>query len=302
MKSITNAPLSCVMAFKFALMVAIFASNSTIVLADDSGAEETIRLILARQKGDELNVYLNSRGTYVNGKSIKSSHLEEIIQRMKPKRAKVSAESYLAQEKVDKVTQLIQKSGVKKVSQVAVKRDWKAEHAEKMRVIVDRQRGEELKVHLNSRGKYVNGKSISSNDLKELIDTISPSRATVSAQSYLAQEKIDTVMDLIRESGVKNVNHVVIKRNLEAEHAEKLRMIVARQRGDDLKVYLNSRGVYVNGKSIKAADLEEVIRQMEAKSATVTAESYLADEKVTNIVEMIKKFGVSNVKQTTPSN
>jgi len=81
----------------------------------------------------------------------------------------------------------------------------------------------------------------------------------------------------------------------------KLRHILARQQGDQLKVYLKgSDGIYVNGTSISSSELATIIRESGLNQAIVTAELEVLPARVTELEQLIKKHGVENVESRAP--
>ena len=178
-------------------------SASDVRKKNQSIEDEKLRIILSRQKGDQLKVYLNSRGAYINGKSISRDNLAKIIAESRLKQAILTAEPYLDHEKVDAWEALIRKSGVKQITLAEPKPA--ASNDEKLRIILARQKGDQLKVYLNSRGAYINGKSITRDDLAKLAAEAKFKQAILTAEPYLDREKVDAWEALIRKAGVKQI-------------------------------------------------------------------------------------------------
>lgn len=87
----------------------------------------------------------------------------------------------------------------------------------------------------------------------------------------------------------------------DAQQDSNVKQVLARQKGDVLKVYLRGRtGLYVNGKRISMTELSEVIKQSKFKSATISAESNVPKTRVNAVQGAIQKAGVKDVKLTAP--
>ena len=169
---------------------------------------------------------------------------------------------------------------------------------EKLRIILSRQKGDQLRLYLNERGSYVNGKSLSRNELVTIVRESGLKEAVISAEPYLGREKVGSWEKTLRDAGIRKVK--LANPNPPADEGEKLRIIVHRQKGDVLKVYLNSRGAYVNGKSIRAVELPQLVRMAKLDKAVVSAEPYLDDKKVAGWQDLLKKAGVKKVSRTEP--
>ena len=268
------------------------------------GREATIRLILARQKGDQLKVYLRgSRSLFINGKSISTGILSTVIKESGLKQAVITTSPDVHPDRVAEIEKLIQKDGIDNVKAPAPKtlKELVAESRAKaardrdktLREVLSRQKGDQLKVYLNTRGAYVNGRSISSSILSEIVSASGLEDAVITAEATLTEEKVAAVQKVLETAGIKNVTRGTPK---QAESKEaKLRVILSRQKGDVLKVYLNSRGGYVNGKSITKADVAKLVSESGLKQVEVTAESYLTDDAVAGWTTLIEKAGVEEI-------
>lgn len=285
------------------LSVAVSANAlSSAHAADEPEARPTtkaganLRLILHRQKGDVLKVYLNSRAAYVNGKSVAAASLPELVRASGLKQVVISAEPYLSEEKVARIEKLIRTAGVDDIERVAPPKPDSAE--ETLRLILHRQKGDQLKVHLNSRSAYVNGKSISTGMLKSIIRESGLDEVIISAAPYVSDKKVAGWEEIVREAGVKDIKRAAPRQPDGAD--ETLRLILHRQKSDELKVYLNSRGAYINGKSISARSLPAIIRESGLDKAVISAEPYVIEAKVNGWEEAIRKAGVEDIEVTTP--
>lgn len=266
--------------------------------------EATIRLILARQKGDQLKVYLRgSRSMFINGKSISTGILSTVIKESGLEQAVITTSPDVHPDRVAEIEKLIQKDGIENVkapepktlqqvvaeSRAKVARDREAT----LREVLSRQKGDQLKVYLNTRGAYVNGRAVSSSLLSEIVSASGLEDAVLTAEGTLTEEKVAAVQKVLETAGIKNVKRGTAK---PAESKEaKLRVILSRQKGDVLKVYLNSRGAYVNGKSISKADVAKLVSESGLEQVAVTAESYLTDDAVAAWTTLIEKAGVEEI-------
>ncbi len=177
--------------------------------------EATIRLILSRQKGDQLKVYLRgSRGMFINGKSISTGILSVVIQESGLKQAVITTSPGVHPDRVTEVEKRIQKDGIEKIEAKAPKQTLREVAAESragtarnrettLREILSRQKGDQLKVYLNSRGAYVNGKSVSSSILTEIVSKSGLEEAVLTAEPYVSEDKVAAWKALIRKSGIE---------------------------------------------------------------------------------------------------
>lgn len=266
--------------------------------------EATIRLILARQKGDQLKVYLRgSRSMFIKGKSISTGILSTVIKESGLEQAVITTSPDVQPDRVAEIEKLIQKDGIdnvkapepKTLQEVAAESRAKAarDRDRTLREVLSRQKGDQLKVYLNTRGAYVNGRSISSSLLSEIVSASGLEEAVLTAEATLTDEKVAAVQKVLETAGIKNVTRGTPK-PAESKEAN-LRAILSRQKGDVLKVYLNSRGAYVNGKSISKADVAKLVSESGLGQVEVTAESYLTDDAVAGWTTLIEKAGVKEI-------
>jgi biopolymer transport protein ExbD len=79
-----------------------------------------------------------------------------------------------------------------------------------------------------------------------------------------------------------------------------IRLILARQKGDQLKLYLRgSRSMFMNGKSISTEILSTVIKESGIEQAVITTSPDVHPDRVAEIEKLIQKNGIDNV--TTPA-
>lgn len=168
--------------------------------------QQTIRLILHRQKGDQLNVYLNSRGGYVNGKSVSHSILDTIAGESGMKVAVLTVEPYLSQEKIDAWNDVLHKAGITNIKQ-AIRTKQVNKSQEKVREILHRQKDDTLKVFLKSPNRiYINGKSVSSGELQTIVKKSGLRQVTLTSQPHISCQRIAEVKKLIRHGGDKTLS------------------------------------------------------------------------------------------------
>ena len=62
-----------------------------------------------------------------------------------------------------------------------------------------------------------------------------------------------------------------------------------------MSVYLNSKGNFINGKSVNSVELELVINRLGLKQAAIIVEPYVAKEKILKLEALINKAGIQDV-------
>lgn len=270
--------------------------------------EATLRKILSRQKGDQLKIYLrDTTGMFVNGTSVSTSHLSTIIREAGLKKAVITTNLSVTPERVAKLEAFLQKEGVKDITkpktltpaEIAIASREKAarDRAATLRLIVARQKGDELKVYLNSRGSYINGKSVSTKQLATIVKESGLDQAVLTAESYLPQEKVAGWTEALRKAGIKNTKLVTRKQAAAPTGDAKVREILARQKGNELKVYLkDAKGLYVNGKSVSLKELTAIATALKSSQATISAEPVVSAGRVQEITALLQKSGVEQIK------
>ena len=174
--------------------------------AEKKPAVDLHRLVLSRQKGEDLKVYLNSRGAYINGKSLSSDHLSAIVRKSGLKKATVTAESYITQSRMTEVKKLIQKAGIQKVKTEFLKpRNFKKEQEDQIRLVLSRQKGEELKVWLEPKAVYINGRSLSADALVTVVKKSGLKKVVITTEPSVSDERMTEIRKLIRQAGARNV-------------------------------------------------------------------------------------------------
>ena len=156
-----------------------------------------------------------------------------------------------------------------------------------------------IEVYLNSRGPYVGGKSVPAADLPKIVRKSRARSAVLCAEPDLPRERVREVVALIKKGGVRKVK-LTEPRSADELQAEKFRVIAERQEGDVLKVYLSSRGTYINGKSIKEGELPTVVRSLGTKVVVLTVEPDLPREKVAKVKELVRRGGAKKVRTAAP--
>lgn len=186
------------------------------------------------------------------------------------------------------------------------------EQEAKLREILSRQKGDQLKVYLRgSRSKFVNGKSISDRQLKAIIDQAGLKHAIITADLGVHPNRVTEVKEFLTKAGVEKVESKVpvltlsevakaSREQATLEREAKLREVLSRQKGDQLKVYMNSRGTYVNGKSVSGDELKEIIRASELEQAVLTAEPDVVRERVVGVEELIRSSGIDDIQLSKP--
>lgn len=274
--------------------------------------ETTLREILSRQKDDQLKVYLRgSRSMFVNGRSISTGILSTVIRESGLEQATITADPGVHPARVTEVAELIRKQGVKNVDVptpltlrelAAATRERVAKNREaKLREILSRQKDDHVKIYLNSRGAYVNGKSISASDLQTIVTESGLKQAIITAEASLARDTVASWEALIRKAGIEELELTEPKRPQGQAKDAKLREVLSRQKGDQLKVYLrNATGVYVNGKSISTSELTKIAASLGLDQAIIIAEPQVSDARVSEISGLIQKSGVKDIQLSSP--
>ena len=301
------------------------ASGASVTVAaeqDEQELDETVRLIMHRQKGDQLKVYLRGRSIFVNGKSISTSQLSTLIAEMGLDQAVITNAAGIVPARVAEIKAFIESEGIGEVK-IGTPQLTLAELAEatleaaalkreaNLREIIGRQKDDHLRVYVNGRSMYVNGKTVSRVALATIIQEIVFERATITNAAEVHPDRVAEVKAMIEKEGVEQVEigtpqltleelAVATREQAVRDREEKLRTILSRQKEDQLKVYLNDRSAYVNGRSISAADIQAIIGVSGLEQAVVTAEPYVSQETVTKWVNVIREAGVSEVSLAKP--
>lgn len=181
--------------------------------------EAKLRQVLARQKGDQLGVYLKGTlGMYVNGTSVSSSELATIIKESKLNDAVITASLEVLPARVDHVQEFLEKNGVESVESRAAKltlrelaaasREQAAKkHEANLREILSRQRGDELKVYVrNGIALFVNGKQISAKTLATVAKEVDLKKAVVTAEKRVTQKRLDEIQKVLEDNGATDVS------------------------------------------------------------------------------------------------
>ena len=135
----------------------------------------------------------------------------------------VSSGLEVTQTRVNEMQGWLLKNGLKKVEktgtaakplnskELAAKSREKSEQdrEEKLRAIISRQKKDHLAVYINRRGAYVNGKSISSSDIKPVIKATGLKKAVITYEID-AEQKVADWQKKLRAEGLKT-NKVVNK-------------------------------------------------------------------------------------------
>lgn len=172
-----------------------------------------------------------------------------------------------------------------------------SEHSqEKIRQILARQQGGQIKVYLSDGGLYINGKSVSANELVEVVRRSRFSQAKLTVESNVSSAKVAKATQWIKKGGVNSVQVTSLLRTTTAAQEEKLRLVVARQKGNLLQVYLNNRGAYVSGKSLSNDELRAIVKRVKLDRAVITAKSYLSEKKIRDFKHLVKDAGIKKVK------
>ena len=180
--------------------------------------EANLRQILARQKGDQLNVHLKgSLGIYVNGTSISSSDLLTIIRQSRLDQAIITADLEVLPARVTEVAERIQKSGVENVESRAAKltlrevadasRVRAARNREAtLREILAHQSGDVLRVYLrNGIAMFVNSRQISAKTLATVVRESGLEKAVISAEQRVPQERLKQVREVLQQNGATDI-------------------------------------------------------------------------------------------------
>lgn len=169
----------------------------------------------------------------------------------------------------------------------------------RFREIQSRQRGDVLRVYVNQRGPYVNGRAIAATHLPALVRAVGLESAVITGDAAVDEATLSKVEALVREGGAKAVESRTTDRPV-GEQEAKLRKILARQRGDVLRVYVSDRGTYVNGTQLKTGELTTIATRAELQRGEISAEPHVAVERVDGTADILRAAGVKEVARTTP--
>lgn len=174
----------------------------------------------------------------------------------------------------------------------------------RLREIVSRQKGDQLKVYLRgSRSVFVNGKSISRSDLSTLIRATGLKKAAITAALNVHPDRFTEVEQWLRKDGIENVQLAELpatlsdlaalsRKRAERHQESSLREILARQQGDQLEVYLNSRSAYINGRSISGDLLVKIVAESGLKKAIITSDRSVTPLTIAVWKEKLRKAGI----------
>ena len=151
---------------------------------------------------DAFDVYLNKRGPYVGGKSVRADELPAIVRKSRKRTVVLTAEPDLPRERVKEITALIRKGGAEKVRLAAPK-----PQPDGRLVAIERalEKDGPLEVYLNKRGAYICGKSVRGEDLPWVVRKIGKGDAILTPEPDIPLGKVEEVTTLIREGGVQKV-------------------------------------------------------------------------------------------------
>ncbi len=180
--------------------------------------EKNLRQVLARQKGDQLNVYLKGAlGIYVNGTSVSPGDLKTIVRESGLDHVVITAALEVLPDRVTQVEEFLEKNGVENVeSRVAkltlreltdaIRERADRNHQANLREILSRQRGDELRVYLrNGIAMYVNGKQISPKTLATIARESGLEKAVISAEQRVSQKRLDEIQAVLKKNGATDI-------------------------------------------------------------------------------------------------
>ena len=156
-------------------------------------------------------------------------------------------------------------------------------------------RGGTFEVYANSRGAYVQGKSVACQDLPGLVRRSKAAAATLCAERDLPRERVDELIQFVRRGGVRDVA-VTRPKSEHEQTVERFQAIFERQEADHVAVYLNSRGIYINGKSVKPHELSIVLRYLGKDQVVITASAEVARDRVVGLKREIEADAVPKIK------
>ena len=258
----------------------------------------TLRTIVSRQKGDQLKVYLKgTHGAYVNGKSVNSQMLVTLLKETDLDQAIVTPGPGVAERRVDEIRELLTKNGAKKVNIGVAKSPVSSE--EIVRLVISRQKGNQLKVYMNSRGTYINGRQLSSAQVTKIASETGLSEAIITTEHNVVSRRVDQVEALLKDSGIKKVSINVHPKPAQDASTAKLKEIITRQKGNQLKVYLkNATRIYVNGKSVTLKELTKIITETGLNDVSISADAIVTAKRITEIKDFVNKtIDAADVKQ-----
>ncbi|MBM82352.1 MAG: hypothetical protein CMJ78_17440 [Planctomycetaceae bacterium] len=280
----------------------ISTANLNTSVAEEAKARKvdvSVQEALHRQKGDQLKVYVNANGLYINGKSLKTQQVLDAVRESGLSNVILSAESYVLPAKLDQLGTQIRKAGAKEVTRATVKkRDYKAEKEAKMRLLVSRQKNDQLKVYLNGRAAYINGKTVSADEIARLIKESQLKNAEVRFESYVAQDRVAEIEDAIKKAGIETVTKTSIKRDPKQERESKLLQILHRQRSDQIKIHVKKKAIYINGKSVGTKDVTEIIERSGLEQVIITTGPFFNADTVKDVEAAIRKVGVNDIQKS----
>ncbi len=344
-----------------------FSTIPTVAAADQPIRKDRIRSILNRQDTSILRVYLNTKSPYVNGNSVTAAELTAIVKKCGLKQAILAPEPNVADDRVAEVKRLIVDAGIKRIEMSTPKIQAEAyrkrqeqkklaQQKQKQKnptqstarktdrsatptptdtaaIILDRQKGDQLNVYMNTRGTYVNGKSVNPEVLTKVIRKSRLGQAMLTAEPDVKHERVVTVMDIIRQAGISNIKLTTAKpkqtdakykqvkpihqvkpvkpdKRVNTQHVagpilvDTVKVILYRQKqkgADELNVYLrNATTIHVQGKQISLETLGKLVRKVKADQAIISAEPIVPKQRLMQVKDVITNAGIKHVKFTTP--
>lgn len=179
----------------------------------------------------------------------------------------------------------------------------------KLREIIARQKGDQLKVYLKgSRSIYLNGKSVSIGDLATVFRETGLNKVALTAHQSVHPTRIAEIAKQLGDRGAKDVvqpqSRLTIQELATTKQIQSvrnrettLREVISRQKSDQLKVYLrDARGIFVNGKSISLSALATIVRTLKPDDAIISFEARVPSDRVNEIKRLLQKKGIKAVR------
>ena len=295
-------------ALEFANMTSFFGTAAKQQDEEDQLSEK-VKIILHRQKGKKLKLYVNSRDAYVNGRSVTGDELDTIVRKSGLKSAVISAESYVGNDKIANLIKTLREAGIREIKHA--RPEPKETEEEKISRIVAQQKGNYLRIYLKGTTTvYANGTQVSLDSLKAVIKKSKSKTATLSSALEVVPSRLSEIEKWLQENGVITVKREgnaaknmslkeVVQKSKEKAKKDRdsnLRTIASRQTNNELQLYLGAKGAFINGRSVTAVDVKELVNIAELKTSVISAEPYLNDRTINQWKDVIEKAGIKSVK------
>lgn len=184
--------------------------------------------------------------------------------------------------------------------ELAIAMREQAERARQARIqgVLARQKIDILKVYLNSRGAWINGRQLGNDDISAVATAAELKEAVITHEVDVTSDRVTEVRTLLDRAGMEQIRTTVRNHDARAEREADLREIILRQKNAVLRVYLkNARDTYVNGKSVSTEMLARLIRIIDPEKVVVAANPAVLQARIVALEKVLRAAGVENIER-----